>query len=188
MESKSNAKQPMRDPLPFLPVHRPRVLTPSLSHQSFAPALLQHNYGFFGRLPHELRRQILIAAFGGRTLHVSLTFGHPLVRRPRRQIAEGAQGSNKHCGLGSELVPDIAQRQAWHWFGCVCHRRAGYSKTEMEQREAEQKFSRTIEPCDDQCLKGSVCSCELPAGTRDSAECFIGIMGWLLTCRQAYVC
>ncbi|KAK2613238.1 hypothetical protein N8I77_000162 [Diaporthe amygdali] len=178
----------MRDPLPFLPPYCPRTPTPSPSCQGSksATSLLLDNYGLFGRLPYELRREILIAAFGGRTLHVGLTFDHPLVRRPPAQVAEGEQAANKHCGLGSRLVPDVTQRQAWHWFGCVCHRRTGYSASEIEQREAEMKFSRTIEPCDDECLKGSLCSCELQEATPHSTECFIGIMGWLLACRQAY--
>lgn len=188
--SKSEAEEPKRDPLPFLPQHRPRALTPSPSCQrlTFSPSLLLNNYGLFGRLPYELRRQVLIEAFGGSTLHISLTYGHPLVPRPPETVAQGEQTANRHCGLGSRLVPDKAQRQAWQWFGCVCHRRTGYSTSEMEQRWANNKFTLTIEPCDDECLKGILCRCELKEGTSDNAECFVGIMGWLLACRQAYVC
>lgn len=180
----------MRDPLPFLPPPRPRALTPSPSRLSstIAPSLLLNNYGLFGRLPYELRQQVFTEAFGGKTLHVSLTYGHPLERRPPAKVAEEEKPANKHCGLGSQLVPDETQRQAWQWFGCVCHRRTGYSTREIEQREARNKFERTIEPCDDDCLKGLLCSCVLREGSLDKAECFVGIMGWLLTCRQAYVC
>lgn len=186
---KSEAEEPMREPLPFLPPHRPGALTPSPSRRSstFAPSLLLNNYGLFGRLPYELRRQVLMEAFGGKTLHVSLTYGHPVVRRPPVKVAEEEEIANRHCGLGSELVPDETQPQAWRWFGCVCHRRTGYSTSEIEQREARSKFSRTIEPCDDECLKGLLCRCELREGSSNNAECFVGIMGWLLACRQAYV-
>lgn len=190
-KSKSVAEEPTRDPLPFLPSHRPGALTPSPSRPSSnsAHSLLLHNYGLFGRLPYELRRQVLIAAFGGRTLHVGLTYGHPLVRRPTAKGAEGEEHTpRRHCGLGFELVPDETQSEAWQWFGCVCHRRTVFSTSEIEQREAQGKFWQTIEPCDDECLKGLFCSCQLSEDTSDDAGCFVGIMGWLLACRQAYVC
>lgn len=65
--SKRKEEELMRDPLPFLPPHRPRALTPSLSRRSsdLTPSLLLNNYGLFGRLPYELRRQILTAALVG---------------------------------------------------------------------------------------------------------------------------
>ncbi|KAI0470490.1 hypothetical protein GGR56DRAFT_678686 [Xylariaceae sp. FL0804] len=38
-------------------------------------------YGLlFGRIPPEIRRQILVAAFGSRTMHAGLRWDHPLVR------------------------------------------------------------------------------------------------------------
>lgn len=53
-KSKSNAWELTRDPLPFLPPHRPTALTPSPSRQSsdLIPSLLLYNYGLFGRLPY----------------------------------------------------------------------------------------------------------------------------------------
>jgi hypothetical protein len=190
-KSKSKGEELTPDSLPFLPQHRPTALTASPSRQSsdLTPSLLLSNYGLFGRLPYELRREVLTAAFGGRTLHVGLTFGHPLVRRRPAKVAKGEQAARRHCGLGSQLVPDKKQRQAWQWFGCVCHRRTAYTTRERENREAAWgKFAPTIEPCDDACLKGRLCSCDLEHGTSNNAECFVGIMGWLLACRQAYVC
>ena len=94
----------------------------------------------------------------------------------------------RHCDLGSELVPDTSQPQGWQWFGCVCHRRAGYSEIEMEQRYTAGEFSRTIEPCDDECLEGSPSMCSCPVEQSDNSDggsCFVGAIGWLLACRQA---
>jgi hypothetical protein len=54
----SNEKAAMaRDPLPFLPINRASILTPSSSRETLVPA--RGNYGNFQKLPYELRRQIL---------------------------------------------------------------------------------------------------------------------------------
>ncbi|KAK4118616.1 hypothetical protein N657DRAFT_637897 [Parathielavia appendiculata] len=62
---------PWLDSLPFLPAQRPRPLTPAVSEQS--PATL----GTLARLPPELRRRTLTAAFGSRTLHLDMQFAPP---------------------------------------------------------------------------------------------------------------
>lgn len=164
-----------RPGLPFLPPQLPGVLTPisSLADGSSSISLLQ-NYGMFGRLPYELRRQILIEAFGSRRLHIHLSYGYPLSRKPTTAL------DRKHCGLGIEVVPDHAQPLAWQWFGCVCHRPARYSEHELEQRKAADKLPEGIEPCDDRCLDASFCDCD-----QAGPSCFVGVMGWLLACRQA---
>ncbi|WYZ42218.1 hypothetical protein EsH8_V_001113 [Colletotrichum jinshuiense] len=189
-----------QEPLPFLPATRPRQLTPGPPHEgedeNRDSQRLLRNYGLFGRVPAEVRRQILLEAFGARTLHMDLSYGHPLVRKSRipgtsgsnpRPAAAAEAPSHRHCALGSELVPDTDRPQGWQWFSCVCHRRAGYSETEMEQRYAAMEFSNSVEPCDDECLTGSesMCSCAGQPGS-DGAACFVGAMGWLLACRQAY--
>lgn len=181
-EKQQQQQQSTRDHLPFLPVQCPSVLTPRPpSQESAKPSPLPHNYGLFGRLPFELRRQILVEAFGGRTIHLDLFYGHPLVRSSQTSDLSPVK-ERRHCGIGSELVPDTTKPKGWQWFGCVCHRRAGYSESEHEQRFAVNKFSRTIEPCDDRCLEGLMCNCE-----QLGSACFVGVMGWLLTCGQAYV-
>lgn len=184
-KNKGKEQQPVpRDALPFLPTQRARALTPPPTSEEGTSAV--QNLGLFGRLPYELRRQILVDAFGGRTIHVDLAYGHPMTRRPAAAGAGTAARSPgaPHCGLGSELVPDTRQRERWRWFSCVCHRRAGYSEPELAQRRADVLClrSETIEPCDDTCLEGAGCDCE-PSGT----ACFVGAMGWLVACRQAYV-
>jgi len=164
--------------LPYLSTPRPRPLT--------APRIEPRpkSYGFFESLPLEVRRQILIEAFGGRTLHMDLSYRHPLARRPNGSGSEESS-TRQHCGLDSELVTGTSQPQQWQWFSCVCHRRPGYSEHVIEQKYATGELvSETIEPCDDECLEGPEAMCRW-GGNRIS--CFVGVMGWLLSCRQAWV-
>lgn len=185
--------------LPYLPPTRPRPLTPEPAHgnEESDPLRLLQNYGLFGHAPYEIRRQILVEAFGGRTLHMDIAYRYPFARKPRNMNAEtsgsgpNASGVHRHCDLGSELAPDASRPQAWQWFSCVCHRRAGYSEIEKEQRYAScqgWQHALTIEPCDDECLEGSesMCSCQVERSDGDDgAVCFVGAMGWLLACRLA---
>ncbi len=167
--------QPELPPLPFLPTRRSRPLTSPQSEDQLA------NYGLFGVLPLEMRRRILIEAFAGQTLHMDLSYRHPLVR-----TSYGPEGSvvHRHCNLESTLVVDTSQPEQWQWFSCVCHRRAGYSETEKEQRWQAMEGSLTIKPCDDECLEGSKSMCRCPQGA-GGAACFVQVMGWLLSCRQS---
>jgi len=171
--------------LPTLQRTRSRPFTPTAPEASHL-----ENYGYFSRLPYETRRQILIEAFGGRRVHTDLSFRHPLKRQTASSSSDTAingNGTRRHCGLGMELVPDESQPEQWQWFGCVCHRRAGYSEVEKERRYAAMEVVQTIEPCDDTCLEGSEAMCSCPGGEGDDGDCFVGAMGWLLTCWQAYV-
>ena len=194
-------EQPMHQEssLPYLPSTRPRPLTPPESEACHgkdekpdSSRSLLRNYGLFGRTPYEVRRQILVEAFGGRTLHMDLSYRHPLVRKlklPRNAGTPSGSGpGHRHCDLGSELVPDTSRPLRWQWFGCVCHRRARYQEVEKEQRYAAMEVSQSIEPCDDECLDGfeSMCSCsQVGQSNSGGAACFVGAMGWLVACRQA---
>jgi hypothetical protein len=166
-----------RGPPPLLPLHRPRDITPSPDEAVIVTA----HYGLFQRLPYEIRYAVLVAAFGSRTLHLDLRFDYPLVcRSPEPQSSETI---GPHCGLGSELVRDTRVPQRWQWFSCVCHRRL-----EWTEAEAEVMLAQTIKPCDDRCLAATLCTCEGREQLADQASsCFVGVMGWLLACRQAYV-
>jgi hypothetical protein len=184
------------DPLPFLPPphhDQPTDVTPSSPHQQgshLTPAQQRSNYGLFGRLPYELRRQILTEAFSGRTLHVSLKFGHPLVpRQPAR--ATGRHGRRTpvkgHCGLDSLTVTDRTQRPAWQWFSCVCHRSPHWTPR-MIKKNPYLRPLQTIELWEDDCLNGHLCTCADDQSPLTDDDCYVGVMGWLLTCREAYVC
>lgn len=194
--------------VPLLPAERPRRLSAAASARH--DRSLRH-YGLFGRLPPEVRQKILTEALGGRRLHMSLSFDHPLERAPhevqpsrwkafglatRRNVMamKGKQpqpqpqprrepkpeGPPTHCELRSAFVINKGRPKCWQWFGCVCHRRE-------KSPNARGNFTgwKKIEPIYDCCCSGEtigVCSSWPPE--RRAAECFVGAMGWLLTCRQ----
>lgn len=151
--------------IPFLPRRRPSILTPSTSSEHLVSF---DSYGLFQRLPYETRRLILIEAFGGRTLHMDLDFAYP----PKRK-----------SGPQTNLTTDT-DTMNWQWLGCVCHRPVEWPECSnfgslfgrpYSMRECE--WIRKTRPCGDRCR---------PMQRVDrSSECFIGIMGWLLACRQA---
>ena len=182
-------------PLPFLPATRPRPLTLGSSGSEKFPESFRSlkNYGLLGSLPYEVRHQILVEAFGGRRLHMDLSYRHPFTRKSQNTMKFESRfdaiAINRHCDFGSGLVPDESQPEGWQWFGCVCHRRTGFSEIEKQQRYDASEYSQSIEPCDDDCLEGSgsMCSCQVgqPDSAGAGAACFIGAMGWLLACRQA---
>ncbi|OJD32970.1 uncharacterized protein BKCO1_340006 [Diplodia corticola] len=98
---------------------------------------------FFQRLPAELRRMILVAAFGARVVHMDLIFATPLEKRKKKAKAAQQQQQQQqqpddvaaHGGLlldrsgrrvlrrprggGGKGDEDV---EAWRWWGCVCHR------------------------------------------------------------------
>ncbi|KXX83064.1 hypothetical protein MMYC01_200467 [Madurella mycetomatis] len=147
------------------------------------------NYGLFDHLPREIRQQILGEAFGGRTLHIDLTFDHPLIRKSPSHGNRGSksdENARTHCGFGSELVRDTRQPKRWQWFGCVCHRRLAH-----RDQDWIVEGHRMIEPYEDECIPGGGCIGKLVSCPDEvclcESECFVGVMGWLLACRQAYV-
>jgi hypothetical protein len=140
-QQKATASSRACSPPLFLAAQRPSNLTPPASPDLTTSI---NNYGQFKLLPYEIRRSILVAAFGEQTMHMEL----------------------KHNKSSS--ISDTASHSSWQWSGCVCQRRSEWTETEKEL-----KLARKINPCDDACFKGE--------GGR------IGIMGWLLACRQAFV-
>jgi hypothetical protein len=168
------------------------------------------NYGLFEHLPLEIRQQILGHAFGNRTLHVDLTFDHPLFRKPQdspqqkkiksafvpRRTRSNAATGTPHCGFGTNLIRDTRQSKQWQWFSCVCHRRV----VREEEDDASSARKPRIEPHEDDCIPGelvgkraghlttapTLCRCETTDhNSSPTDDCFIGVMGWLLACRQA---
>jgi len=171
---------------------KPLLHSPEWPEIPTLPSPPATNYGLFARLPLELRQQILSKTFGNRTLHVDLTFDHPLTRKSRPKTDQ-ATSRRKHCGLGTELVRSTYRPKRWQWFGCVCHRRL----TRADKDDGGSViFKARIEPCDDACVRPLAVS--KPIRDQDQSylfclcsakgeDCFIGAMCWLLTCRQACV-
>ncbi|KAH7124523.1 hypothetical protein EDB81DRAFT_810918 [Dactylonectria macrodidyma] len=73
----------------------------------------------------------------------------------------------------------------WRWFGCVCHRfQPGKQCLSLGRRRnfPNQPFR---ESDIDLCLKGLVWCDSWPG--KWPIKCQIGIIGWLMSCRNAYV-
>ncbi|CAH0038316.1 unnamed protein product [Clonostachys solani] len=112
----------------------------------------------FTHVPAEIRRQILIHAFGGRTIHLDLDFEH------------------RDSNIG-EL----------RWSSCVCHsskpglphklRYDDFFKPKDRIRTAEKR-----NPLDCPSISEGSLSQLCPSPD----ECRVGASGWLLSCRQAY--
>lgn len=147
--------------LPVLPSKRPHVLTPSSSRTDLNLSGASGST-FFERLPPELRYKIYLHAFGNRTVHMDLRFDHPWVTGPLHAGTSG-YGVNEP-GHALDSIPP-----AWIWWSSVCHR-------------------HPIIPercCEDTCRTGMTGTlCPLFPGVHPF-KCFVGVMGWLLTCRQA---
>jgi hypothetical protein len=143
-------------PLPFL--NTPAIPPPTEACKQY----YLNNYGLFGRLPLEIRQEILVCAFGQRTLHVDLRYG-PL-------YPPQAQTDNK-------LRPDHVQQSTWRWFSCECHRW-------MKLSDALVAHQNVRPPFDDHCVPTRLYSRGY-TGPPVPAGCSIGVMGWLLACHMA---
>ncbi|KAK3935702.1 hypothetical protein QBC46DRAFT_396872 [Diplogelasinospora grovesii] len=177
--------------MPCLPSSHSRV---SLTAQpGTAPGVSATvNSAFFTRLPLEARRKILVAAFGGRTLHMNLRLGPPLLPRSKRppipssalqRMPHGGITADLECGQWPEEVLDAGRRArvaapgtkpVWQWWGCECHRNLPLGDERV-----------VIAPWQDRCVRGEARWCDHYPGEAPG-KCLIGCMGWLMTCRQAY--
>lgn len=167
-------------PLPLLPKERPRPITPTTSFNSFHidPSDAVRGSPFFRVLPPEIRRKILQAAFGNRVVHVDLVYGYP-------SIQSGESNKLNHCNWNISTVPgdhgiyeprDLHRSRQWIWRGSTCHR-----NPPVPGRVGDQ-----VQPSQDICRFGQTPhqACKLWPGDYPS-KCFVGAMGWLLSCRQA---
>ncbi|KAF7531598.1 hypothetical protein G7054_g8750 [Neopestalotiopsis clavispora] len=82
--------------LPLLPAER-RPITPPATLNSTATEDLVAALGNFARLPPELRRRVLVTAFGDRTLHLDLRLvprgnGQDLRATPQSSMSTAADG------------------------------------------------------------------------------------------------
>ncbi|ATY63714.1 hypothetical protein A9K55_008046 [Cordyceps militaris] len=179
----------VNDGPPELPRKRRHLLTPASSTTNLATQPRPDatvNSALFQRLPAEIRIQILTAAFGERTLHMDLLLSYPPWRSKPVAHDRAVPG---HAGLFVEPsragdgkyypVLDTTARQAWLWHGSVCHR---------NPPGTDPSNGHTVQPCQDQCRSGITPdnTCNLWPGIGPD-KCRIGAMGWLLSCRQAYL-
>ncbi|KAL6924025.1 hypothetical protein FSST1_001299 [Fusarium sambucinum] len=176
---KSRHQKENVDPTPEMPCltgPRPRVLTPSPSKQDLLLPL--QSSPLFSKLPTEIRRQILLFAFGDRTVHMDFVFEHP--NKAEADRGHGKLGTPFGTSFGQGL--DKSQPRIWKWRGCACHRAIPPSF-----RKYYRIDEKVIEPAEDNCCSGEADFCSEWTryyGTTD--VCLIGAMGWLLACRQSY--
>ncbi|PTB39381.1 uncharacterized protein TrAFT101_007825 [Trichoderma asperellum] len=179
-------------PHPKLPSQRRARLTPTPSCDDFVSAAnaATANSFFFTKLPLEIRRKILIEAFGGRTVHMDLVYDHPLLppeegafiledgtwrRPPHGNMNLRFQGGS--CDV-QNLRLDDSRPKEWAWRSSVCHRNIPGCPPTLRNQPAEDycRFGQT--EWQRVCLTWPG---EFPT------KCLIGAMGWLRSCRQAYV-
>lgn len=164
-------------PIPTLPQSRPRILTPSTSRESLfeSAASATENSAFFLKLPFEIRHKILRDAFGDRTIHMDLYFDYPMKPLSERQ-------PNRTQGVGGARVPPpeprwgIAREQGkqWQWLSGECYRGSHVMASKMVEYQGDEDSFPGMTDC-----------CEIfhtSIGVRP-----VGVMGWLLSCRQALV-
>ncbi|KAF5695615.1 hypothetical protein FDENT_240 [Fusarium denticulatum] len=180
-----------QDPeMPCLPNPRPYALTPTPSQEQITK--LAETVPFF-RLPLELRRKILTHAFGNRTVHMDLVLTHPLRKPLNAASYRSIDPKDRFCGGGhgvEHLYPytkqnlglDTSQPKYWQWRGCVCHRLL------PPEYNITVKFPHYAKPGDDRCCDGWGIHCGVwTRKHRMLDSCWIGAIGWILTCRQAWV-
>lgn len=157
--------------MPCLPTPRRGALTPTPSTQDLKS--LSQIAPIFSRLPTEIRRQILVIAFGSRTLHMDLAL------LPTLQLAdfERFKGCcNLHTAYKIQSYGSRDRSLNWQWRSYQCDRGLPaeyYTLVQFEEYE--------IAPADDECSRRTHC-CDDRFNM-----CWVGAMGWLLACRQACV-
>lgn len=185
--ARNRPSQPPRPAIPALPTERPWALTPSPSRENLciSAADAVTNSSFFQKLPYEIRRKILIDAFGGHTIHMDLWHNHPEIPLKDGLYTVPQRKWYSHCGRNhvgdtsfSYTVPltvDENLPKRWVWSGSICHRLLPIRSHPMLDRS---------QPADDRCRFGYADHCLMWPG-ENPTKCHIGAMGWLLSCRQA---
>lgn len=140
---------------------------------------------FFDVLPPEIRRKILVMAFGEQTIHMDLQYRRPL----HSTWADGCHGGlpvrDIAGGDGEKFIAtQKCKGKKWTWYSCVCHRYPPNGQDWLSHGR-RQNFppKRALEPQHDSCLVGEGQCREWGGG--GGRDCYVGIMGWLLTCKNA---
>lgn len=180
-ESHDTAEIP---PLPFLPTP-PSTGEDATTRGVPKTAPAPQNGIFFERLSPDLRRIILVEAFGDRVVHMDLRYDRPLRARPPRKFMHA--GGVDVLDQGHSASRQMRKPRAWQWYSCVCHRDPVWFMERWHGAKLDVG-DMASHPVMDSCLRRRPQSCDSPPGdTGDMSRCFLGVMGWLMTCRQAYV-
>lgn len=133
----------------------------------------------FYLIPFEIRRQILMFAFGEQTIHMDLQFRYQFCLADTLHAPDRLHARIE--GLQREIPKE--EKREWRWFSSVCHRFSPDAPELPLGRRRNYPWVRSNEPHTDRCLKG-LGVCEKWPGEWP-VKCQIGIMGWLLYCKQA---
>lgn len=148
--------------------HRP--LTPTAQFRSDSD--WTRNNGSFFELPANIREKIITAAFGDGGLHLVLEYRQAYQRNP--QSHAGFWPGQSASGPSSDGEWDTSSIKTWKWRSCVCHR----------ERPTRKWSAMHISL--DGCLQGEPMSCAYwQIGEPMPGKCLVGVMGWLLSCRQS---
>lgn len=203
-ESLSESEPPVLPPTPRRPLTPSGVTTAHRDNTAAAASSSLSCFGLFARLPLEIRWQILVEAFGGQTLHMDLAFRRPFAvpgadarRGDAAATTTDSQPGEPHARIYCSytyfdnpqgfwrISVDKSRPKAWRWFGCVCHRffPAIGRRPPARHHHLGRLPPEAMDLSSDGCLLGKTeCGGWPGAWPR---RCFIGIMGWLLACRQA---
>lgn len=145
--------------LPVLPSKRQQILTPTAS-QTDLVSDAKSKGSFFERLPREIRDQVYVLAFSDRTVHIDLRYQYP--------VSPDATRALTHAQVSTDPQWNIQARPQWTWWSSVCHRHP------------------MGEPWADQCRTGSSRKmCDAFYSGEWPGKCFLGALGWMLSCKQA---
>ncbi|KAF5712526.1 hypothetical protein FMUND_8407 [Fusarium mundagurra] len=176
--------------LPLLPDPRPRALTPNLTPgddgvSNSAPRPLYQESCFWFKVPPNIRRDILRLAFGDTRLHMYLNCSYPEVPPD--------PDSKFHCRILTEPgdwgcqrfpVADESQAEVWQWWGSRCHR----CPPNAARDQGPMTHGGSKGPWSDLCRNGGDPDiCEAWREEEGPSACNIGVIGWLLSCRQNYM-
>ncbi len=170
---------------------------------------------FFARLPCEIRRAILVAAFGGGRVHMDLRWDLPLLPRERRTPTTELCGQFPHAGPPAPhggFTADL-QPESRHYVASRSLRQGGLDEWQRRTARRTPLWARALPPLAWQWW-GCVCHREPPwalrvpwqrdldfvsgpwkdeclvgwapwCGAAGGGSCHVGCMGWLQSCRQA---
>jgi hypothetical protein len=140
---------------------------------------------FFDVLPPEIRRTILVMAFGEQTIHMDLQYRRPWHHTWTDRAHGGLPISKKAAINGKKfIVKKRCAARKWRWYSCVCHRYPPNGQAWLSHgRRRNFPPKRALEPQHDTCLMGRARCGEWKGGA--GKNCYVGVMGWLLTCKKA---
>lgn len=157
INQKTAKLRPVKDILPLQP-------KPSASRESppISAAASVTESPFFQKLPFEIRHMILMHAFAGYTIHMTVDILQHLLSLSKRAAGQKLQMEQLRCHVCP--VPDSM-------------------RTLRDGLRPSSEFCPGFRSGLRQRCYGQWCTC--PVQGFESGCWYIGIMGWLLSCRQA---